>query len=195
MRHITVPLRGCSAGSAPTLPPCAGSLPVGSAPPEPGTSSPRAPRWCHRAPAAARSPEATPPGPFAARPSSRCDRSAAPTPPGRSRSAPTSPPAASPLPGPLPVRQRASSGPGTGPRPRSATRPPLRPCPGPVAQAPPPADSRRSPGNGQAAQLPPPRSASAGHWPPATPADADAVPADAREGAQDAAQVDGIPAA
>ena len=45
------------------------------------------------------------------------------------------------------------------------------------------------------AQTPLPRSASADRWPPTTPATADAVPAGARAGAQDAAQVDEIPAA
>ena len=195
MRHITAPLRGCSAGSAQTPPPCAGSLPISSVPPGPGTSSPRAPRSRHCAPAAARSPEAARPGPCAVIPNSCCDRNAAPAPPAHSRSAAPVPPATSLLPEPSRDRHCAWNDPEAGPRLRSATRPPLRPCPGPVAQARRSADSRRSPGNAPAARRRPPRSASAGRWPPTTPATADDAPAGAREGAPDAAQVDGIPAA
>lgn len=195
MRHITVPLRGCSTGSAQTPPPCAGSLPISSVPPGPGTSSPPAPRWRHRAPAVAHSPEATRPGPFAVIPNSCCDRNAAPAPPDHSRSAAPTPPAASLLLEPFRDRPNASTDPEAGPRLRSATRPPPRPCPVPVAQARRFADSRRSPGNAPAARRRPPRSASAGRWPPTTPATADDAPAGAPEGAQDAAQVDGIPAA
>jgi hypothetical protein len=195
MRYITVPPHGCSTGSAQTPRPCAGSLPVASAPPGPGTSSPRAPRWPHRAPAVAHSPEAARPGPCAVIPNSGCDRNAAPAPPAHSRSAAPTPPAASLLPEPSRARPNASTGPEAGPPLRSATRPPLRPCPGPVAQAPPPAGSRRSPDNAPPARRPPLRSASAGRWPPTTPASADDAQAGAPEGAQDAAQVDGIPAA
>jgi len=195
MRHITVPLRGCSAGSAQTPLPCAGSLPVASGPPGPGTSSPRAPRWRHRAPAVAHSPEATRPGPFAVIPNSDCDRNAAPAPPAHSRSAAPTPPAASLLPEPSRDRHCAWNDPEAEPPLRSATRPPLRPCPGPTVGVRRSAGSRRSPGNAPAARPPPPRSASAGRWPPTTPATADDAPAGAPEGAPDAAQVDGIPAA
>ena len=192
-QHITVPLHGCSTGIAQTPPPYDGSLQDGTGPPGPGTSSPRAPRWRHRAPAAAHCREATPPAPSAATPNSYCDRSGAQETPARSRSAAPVPPAASLLPEPSRDRPNASTGPEAEPPLRSATRPPPPPCPGPVAGARRSADSRRSPGNGQAAQPQPPRSASADRWLPTTPATADGVPAGAREGAQDAAQVGGIP--
>ena len=83
-RHITVPLRGCSADSAQTPPPCAGSLRGVIVLPEPATSSPRAPRWRRRAPVVAHSREATRPAPSDVTPNSCCDQNAAPVPPARS---------------------------------------------------------------------------------------------------------------
>ena len=193
MRHITVPLHGCSADSAQTPPPCAGCLPVSSAIRGPGTSSPGVPRWRRRAPVAAHSPEATPPAPSAGTPNSCCGQNGGPTPPAHSQNAAPVQPVASLLPEPSRDRPNASTGPEAEPPLRSATRPPLQPCPGPVAGAQRSADNRRSPGNGLAARPQPQRSASADRWLPTTPATADGVPAGARAGAQDAAQVDGIP--
>ena len=194
-RHITVPLHGCSTGGGPTPRPCAGSLRGVTVLPEPGTSSPRAPRWRRRAPVVAHSPEAIRPGPYDATPNSCCDQNAAPVPPAHSRSAAPVPPEASLPREPSRGRPNASTGQGAEPPLRSATRPPPRPCLGPVAGARRSADSRRSPDIYQAARQQPPRSASADRWPPTTPATAVAVPADAREGAPDDAQVDGIPGA
>ena len=142
-RHITVPLHGCSTGCARTLPPCAGSLPGATAPPAPGTSSPRAPRSRHRALAAARCREATPPGPSAVTPSSCSDRNGEPTPPAHSRTVAPVQPAASLLREPFRDRPNASTGPAAAPPLRSETRPPPPPCPGPVASAPRSAGSRR----------------------------------------------------
>jgi hypothetical protein len=151
-RHITVPLHGCSADSVQTPPPCAGSLPGATGPPEPGTSSPHAPRLRRRAPVAAHSPEATPPAPSAVTPSSCSDRNGEPTPPAHSRTVAPVQPAASLLREPSRDRPNASTGPEAGPPLRSETRPPPPQCPGPVASAPRSAGSRRSPGNGQAAR-------------------------------------------
>ena len=142
-RHTTDQLHGCSTGAAQIPPPCAGSLPAATAPPEPDTSSPRAPRWRRRAPAAARSPEAVPPVPSAATPNSCCGRNDAPVPPAHSQSVAPTPPAASLLPAPSPVRPNASTGPAAGPRSRSSTRPPHPPCPAQVVPALGCADGRR----------------------------------------------------
>jgi hypothetical protein len=142
-RYITVPLHGCSADSAQTLPPCAGSLRGVTGPPEPGTSSPRAPRWRPRAPVVAHSREATRPGPSDETPNSCCDQNAAPVLPARNGSAASVPPEASLPQEPSRGRPNASTGPEAGPPLRSATRPPPRPCPGPAAGAPRFADSRR----------------------------------------------------
>jgi hypothetical protein len=128
-------------------------------------------------------------------PNSCCDRNGGPVPPAHSRSAAPVQPEAIPLPEPFRDRPSASTGQEAGPPPHSATRPLLRPCPGPVASAQRSVDSRRSPGNGQAAQPQPQRSASVDRWPPTMPAAADGVPDGAREGAPGAAQVGGIPAA
>ena len=193
MRHITVPLPGCSTDNAQTPLPCAGTLPGATGPQEPGTSSLHAPRWRRRAPAVAHSLEATQPGPSAVTPNSCCGQNGGPTPPAHSRSAAPVPPEASLLREPSPESPNASTGPEAEPPLRSATRPPPPPCPGQAAGARRSAGSRRLPGNGQAAQLEPPRSASADRWLPTTPATADGVPAGARAGAQDAAQVGGIP--
>ena len=191
--HITVPLHGCSTGNAQTPRPCAGTLPGTNGPPEPGTSLPRGPRLRRRAPVVALSPEATRPGPYAATPSSCCDQNAAPVPPAHSRSAAPVQPAASLLPEPSRDRPNASTGQEAEPPLRSETRPRHPPCHGPVAGARRSADSRRSPDIYLAARREPPRSASADRWPPTTPATDAAVLAGAREDAQDAAQVDGIP--
>jgi len=131
--HTTVPLHGCSTGGGQTPRPCAGSRPAGSAPPAPGTSSPRAPRSRHRGPAAAHCREATPPAPSDATPNSCCDQNGELIPPGHSRSAAPVQPAAIPLPAPFRDRPSASTGPEAAPPLRSATRPPPPPCPGPVA--------------------------------------------------------------
>lgn len=193
MRHITVPLPGCSTDNAQTPLPCAGTLPGATGPQEPGTSSLHAPRWRLRAPVVAHSPEATPPSPSAVTPNLSCGQNGGPTPPAHSRSAAPVPPEASLLREPSPESPNASTGPEAGPPLRSATRPPLRRCHGPVAGARRPVDSRQSTDIYQAARREPRRSASAGRWPPTTPAIADAAQDGAPEGAPDAAQVDGIP--
>ena len=82
--HITVPLHGCSTGTAQTPPPCDGSRQHATAPLAPGTSSLRAPRLRHRAPVAARCQGAIPPAPSAAIPNSCCDQNGAPTHPAHS---------------------------------------------------------------------------------------------------------------
>src|ERR1035437_950947 len=114
-RHIAVPLHGCSTGTAQTPPPCAGSRPDATGPPEPGTSSPHALQLLRCTPAVAHSPEAVRPAPCAAIPNSCCDQNAAPTPPGHSRSAAITQPATNPLPEPWPARRRASNDPEAGP--------------------------------------------------------------------------------
>src|ERR1035437_8329716 len=101
-RHITVPLRGCSTDNAQTPLPYAGSLPVSSVKRGPGTSSPHAPGWRRRAPAAGHCREATPPVPSAATPNSCCGQNGGPASPAPRRS---------PAPGPpqtalLPARRR-----------------------------------------------------------------------------------------
>ena len=193
MRHITVPLPGCSTDNAQTPLPCAGTLPGATGPQEPGTSSLHAPRWRRRAPAVAHSLEATQPGPSAVTPNSCCGQNGGPTPPAHSRSAAPVPPEASLLREPSPESPNASTGPEAEPPLRSATRPRHPPCHGPVAGDPQPVDSRRSPDIYQADRPEPRRSASADRWPPTMPAIADAALAGAREGAQVAAQVDEIP--
>src|SRR5438309_1795086 len=83
--------------------------------------------------AAARGSQSPPPFPAAPIPSSRCDRTGAPTRPPRSRNAVPTLPIASPPPAPSRVRISAASGPTVRPRPRSSATPRLPPCPGPVA--------------------------------------------------------------
>jgi hypothetical protein len=141
--HTTDPLPGCACDTAQTPPPSDNTLPLPTVPSAPGTSSPHALRLLRCAPAVAHSLEAVRSAPCAEIPNSCCDQNAAPTPPGRSRSAAITRPTASPLPGPSPVRRRASNDPEAGPPLHSATRPPPRPCPGQVVPVLRPADSHR----------------------------------------------------
>ena len=170
MRHRVAPLRAYRSDARRRLPPFAGSLPNSSAPPEPETSSPPARRFCPRAPAVESLPAEARLTPAAATPSSHCDRTAAPNPPGCSRIAVPSLPAASPLPARSRVRKGAANDPAAPRRLRSLATPPLPPCPAPVAAAPRSACSRRSP-RSDPHGLPsrPLRSAPAGRCQPARP--------------------------
>jgi hypothetical protein len=141
--HTTDPLPGCACGAAQIPPPSGYTRPIPAAPSAPGTSSPHAPRLLRCVPAVAHPMGEVRSAPCAGTPSSCCDQNAAPTPPGRSRSAAITRPATSPLPGPLLARRRASNDPEAGPRLRSATRPPPRPCPGQVVPELRPADCHR----------------------------------------------------
>jgi hypothetical protein len=194
-RHTTARLHGCANGSGQIPLPCAGSLPRSSGLPVPDTSSPRAPRSRRCALAVAHFQEEVPPLPFAATPNLCCDQIAAPGPPVHSRSAAPVPPATSLLPEPFHDHHNASTGPEVEPPLRSATRPPPRPCRGPVVEVPRSADNRRSPDTDQDARLEPLRSASADRWPPTMPASAVDAPVGAHEAAPDAAQVGEVPAA
>src|ERR1035441_11060907 len=73
-------------------------------PPAQDTSAPLAPGSCRRALVAGSLPARPPPAPAVAKPSSRCDRTGAPTHQDRSQSAAPTPPAASPPPAPSRVR-------------------------------------------------------------------------------------------
>jgi len=115
--------------------------------------------------------------PAVATPSSRCDRTGAPTHPGRSRSAAPTPSAASPPPARSRARSAVANGPAPRPKLRSSAIPPLPPCHGPVAPAPRSACSRRSPRSVPPhLRLPLPRWAFAGRSRPARPAAAVAAP-------------------
>src|SRR5260370_14514977 len=117
-------------------PPSAGNPPCFGAPPAPDTSTPPAPRSFPLAPPAEWLRAEPPPAPNAAIPSSRYDRTGAPTRRARSRSAAPTPPAACPPPAQSRVRSAGARGPAARPQPRSSATPLLPRCPGPVAPAP-----------------------------------------------------------
>ena len=170
-RHTVARLAACRSDVGRIPRPSAGSPPDSRAPPAPETSSPHGLRSGPRVLAAGWLLVVVPPVPAAATPNWCCGRSGAPTHPAHSRSAAPSPAAASLAPVRSRVRRNAASDPAAKPRPPPSARPPLPPCPGPVARAPRGACSRRSPGTGWADQRwPPPRWASAAPRQPARPA-------------------------
>src|ERR1700722_443710 len=123
-RHTAGRLPAYRSDTGRRSPPSAGNPPGFGAPPAPETSTPPAPGFCPRAPAAEWLPAEPPPAPAAAIPSSRCGQTGAPTHRARSRSAAPTRPAAIPPPARSRVRSVAASGPAARLRPRSSAIPP-----------------------------------------------------------------------
>ncbi len=176
--------------------PSARNAPHPRGPPEPDTSSPLARRSGPRALAAGWLPAATPPGPAVAIPNWCCGRSGAPARPVHSQSVAPSPPATSLVRVRSPGDRCAASSTAAALLLRSSPKPWLRPCPGRVVLARPRACGHRSPGNVRGSLgKPPPRLASAGRYPPATPAVGAGGAARALADAPIAGPVDEIPVA
>lgn len=132
MRHATpnrvLPPGGCCSGAWQTLRPCAGNRRAWRAPPAPDTSWRPVPGSGPSERVAARFPEAVPPEPTAATPSSRSDQSGVPDRRGYSRNGAPVPAAASLVPARSRVRKIASSDPGPERRLRSSPRGRRPPC-------------------------------------------------------------------